>query len=269
VIVISRKRWGKKAEKTEKIVRDAILKSDVETGIDEYLAKSRSVTQYELASRFNIRMSVARSILRAREADGTLVPYVREGGFEAYTTPADLEKTQTDRPIMIADALEKVASSVPKTAVITEEMDAQLIAASADDGVGIVKPGRIARQRREVGEKKEKARPKLPEIVVEPLEAEPPAAPEPPAEPKEEKKPKKVTRKTPAKKAEPKKTVKKKAPAKEAKPKKVTKKEPAEKAKPKKSTEKKTAKKAEPKKTTKKAPAKKETAKKTTKKKAT
>ncbi|MHA2433679.1 MAG: hypothetical protein ACXADO_10665, partial [Candidatus Thorarchaeota archaeon] len=104
-MTISRKRWGKKAEKTEKIVRDAVLKSDVESGIDEYLAKSRSVTQYDLANRFNIRMSVARSILRAKEAEGTLIPYVREGGFEAYTTPGDLEKTEIERPIMIADAL--------------------------------------------------------------------------------------------------------------------------------------------------------------------
>ena len=142
-------------------------------------------------------MSVARSILRAKEADGTLVPYVREGGFEAYTTPADLEKTETERPIMIADALEKVASSVPKKAVITQEMDAQLVAASAVEGVGIVKPGRIARQRREVGVKKEKSRPKLPEVVVEPLEAEPPASGEPAAEPEKVKKPKRVTKKKP------------------------------------------------------------------------
>jgi DNA-binding protein HU-beta len=202
-------------------------------------------------------MSVARSILRAKEAEGTLVPYVREGGFEAYTNPADLEKTETERPIMIADALEEVASSVPKTAVITQEMDAQLVAASVDEGVGIVKPGRIARQRREVGAKKEKARPKLPEVVVEPLEGES-AAPEAPlVEPKVEKKPKRVTKKKPAEEAKPKKTVKKKAPAKEAKPEKVTKKKPAEKVKPEKGTKKKPAKKAEPKKTVKKkAPAK-------------
>ncbi len=210
-------------------------------------------------------MSVARNILRAKEAEGTLVPYVREGGFEAYTTPADLEKTQTERPIMIADALEKVASSVPKNAVITEEMDALLIAASADEGVGVMKPGRLARQRREVGAKKEKARPKLPEVVVEPLEVEPTAPLESPVEPKEEKKPKRVTKKKPAKEAEPKKTMKKKAPAKEDKPKKVTKK-PAEKAKPKKAAEKKPAKKAEPKKTVKKAAAKEEKSKKAEKK---
>ncbi|MFX0046455.1 MAG: hypothetical protein ACFE8Z_11450 [Candidatus Hermodarchaeota archaeon] len=268
MIAISRKRWGKRAEKTEKILRDAVLKSDVKSSIDEYLAKSRSVTQYELASRFNIRMSVARSILRTKEAEGILVPYVREGGFEAYTTPADLEKTETERPIMIADALEEVASSVPKTAVITEEMDAQLVAASAVEGVGVMKPGRIARQRREVGAKKEKARPKLPEVVVEPLEVEPPAPQEPTVEPKEEKKPKRVSKKKPAKEPKPKKTVKKKAAAKEEKPKRVTKRKPAEKAEPKKAAEKKPAKKAEPKKTVKKkAAAKEEKPKRVTKKK--
>ncbi|MFQ5832226.1 MAG: hypothetical protein ACE5H4_05970, partial [Candidatus Thorarchaeota archaeon] len=185
-----------------------MLKADVESGIDEYLAKARSVTQYELANRFNIRMSVARSILRAKEAEGILVPYVREGGFEVYTTPADLEKQETERPIMMADALEQVASSVPRTAVITKEMDAQLVAASSMEGIGVVKPGRLARQRREVGEKKERSKDRRPEVIVEPLEV-PEPAPVEPAEPKVAKKPKRVTKKKVEKK-KPKKVPKKK-----------------------------------------------------------
>ncbi|MHA2140483.1 MAG: hypothetical protein ACXADD_03200 [Candidatus Thorarchaeota archaeon] len=276
---MSRKKWGKTAAKTERIVRDAILKPDVESSIDEYLEKTRSVTQYDLANRFGVRISVARRILRQKESDGVLVPYIREGGLEVYTTPAELEKRESDAPIMISDALEQVASSVPKAAVITEEMDAELIAAS---GAGsVVKPSRLARKRREAGEKKEeKSKPRLPEVIVEPLAEEvTPATPDAEPEPK----PKKPAAKKPTKKkAEPKpkkpaakKPTKKKA---EPKPKKPAAKKPTKKKaepKPKKPAAKKTTKKAEPKpkktatkKTTKKAEPKpkKPAAKKTTKK---
>ncbi|MHA1939377.1 MAG: hypothetical protein ACXABV_10680 [Candidatus Thorarchaeota archaeon] len=285
---MSRKKWGKTAAKTERIVRDAILKPDVESSIDEYLEKTRSVTQYDIANRFGVRMSVARRILRQKEAAGVIVPYIREGGLEVYTTPNELERQETDAPIMIADALEEVASSVPKAAVITEDMDAELIAASSAGSV--VKPSRLARQRREVGEKKEKSKAKLPEVVVVPLVQETaaeevPVTPEPkpkpkpkaktPAKKKAEPKPKKPTKKkaepkakTPAKKkVEEKAKPKKKA---EPKAKKPTKKKAEEEAKPKKKTTKKaepkpkkTAKKAEEKAKPKKTTAKKTTTKKT------
>ncbi|MHA2069507.1 MAG: hypothetical protein ACXABY_34525 [Candidatus Thorarchaeota archaeon] len=276
---MSRKKWGKTAAKTERIIRDAVLKPDVESSINEYLEKTRSVTQFDLANRFGVRMSVARRILRQKESDGVLVPYIREGGLEVYTTPEELEKRESDTPIMIADALEEVASSVPKAKVITKEMDAELIAAS---GAGsVIKPSRLARQRREAGEKKEeKSKPKLPEVIVEPLAEE--ETPEPAAEPeskpkkttkkKAEPKPKKTTKKKADDAAKPKKTTKKKA---EPKPKKITKKKVEEEAKPKKAAAKKITKKAEAKpkkaitkKTTKKAEAKpkKTAAKKTTKK---
>ncbi len=265
----------------------------MESNIDEYLQKTRSVTQYDLANRFGVRMSVARRILRQKEADGVLVPYIREGGLEVYTTPAELEKRESETPTMIADALEEVASSVPKAAVITEEMDAELIAAS---GAGsVVKPSRLARKRREAGVKKEKAKAQLPEVIVEPLTPEPEAeeavvTPEP--KPEAKPKAKKPAKKKPEKEAKPKKKVTKKkvAAAKpkakkpvtkktakktEAKPKKTTKKKAEETAKPKakKTTTKKAKEEAKPKKKVtkkkieeakpKKAAAKKTTAKKT------
>jgi hypothetical protein len=219
----------------------------VESSIDEYLEKTRSVTQYDIANRFGVRMSVARRILRQKEADGIIVPYIREGGLEVYTTPNELERQETEAPIMLADALEEVASSVPKTTVITEDMDAELIAASSAGSV--VKPSRLTRQRREAGEKKEKSKAKLPEVVVEPLVPEPapepaPAAPEPKpkakkaAAKKAEPKAKKPTKKKAEEKAKPRKTTKKKA---EPKPKKTA----AKKAEPK--AKKPTKKKAEPK----------------------
>jgi hypothetical protein len=221
----------------------------VESSIDEYLEKTRSVTQYDLANRFGVRISVARRILRQKESDGVLVPYIREGGLEVYTTPAELEKRESDAPIMISDALEQVASSVPKAAVITEEMDAELIAAS---GAGsVVKPSRLARKRREAGEKKEeKSKPRLPEVIVEPLAEEvTPATPDAEPEPK----PKKPAAKKPTKKKaepKPKKPAAKKTTKKaEPKPKKTATKKTTKKAepKPKKPAAKKTTKKAEPK----------------------
>ncbi|MFX1369362.1 MAG: hypothetical protein ACFFAY_12260, partial [Promethearchaeota archaeon] len=248
-----------------------MLKPDVENDIEEYLQKARSVTSYELANKFGIRMSVARRLLRKKEAEGVLVPYVRDGGFEVYTSPAELKRKETERPIMIADALEMVSASVPKDSVITEEMDAALIAASRMDEV--IKPGRLARQRREAGVRKEQKKDRRPEVVVEPLMPEEQVEPEPAPEPKErpKKPPKKKAERTkkPAKKeAEPKKkTEPKKKPAgkkdttAEEKPKKkVTKKEAEPKAeKPKKKASKKAdAKEEKPKKTRKKTEAKEE-----------
>ena len=234
VITISRKRWGKSAAKTERIIRDAIVKPDVTSGIDEYLQKAKSVTSFDLANRFNIRMSIARKILKEKEVEGIVVPYIKEGGFVVYTTPTELEKREGGAPIMVADALEGIASSVRKKTVITEEMDNALVAAGAP---GAVKPGRLARQRREIGARKER-KDERPEVVIVPLE---PSAekPKPPPVEKEEKKaaPKK---KAPAKKKEEKKAApKKKAPAKKKEEKKAAPKKKAAEKKPAKKTTKK------------------------------
>ncbi|MHA1635231.1 MAG: hypothetical protein ACTSUZ_11815, partial [Candidatus Thorarchaeota archaeon] len=198
-------------------MRDAVPKPEVLSGIDEYLGKSRSVTCYDLANRFNIRMSVARKLLREKEAKGELVPYIREGGFIVYTTPSEMEKRESGAPIMTAAVFEKVASSVTAKPVITEEMDEALLAAGTP---GAVKPSKLARQRRERGDRKER-KDERPEVIVEPFEAKPEVIPASVV----------AEKKAPAKKeAKPKKTAeKKKAPAKkEAKPKKAaTKKTPA------------------------------------------
>jgi hypothetical protein len=245
------------------------------TGIDEYLGKARSVTCYDLANRFNIRMSVARKILREKEAKGDLIPYVRESGFVVYTTPAEIHKREGGVPIMISDALEEVASSVNAEPVITEEME---LALSAAGTLGAVKPSKLARKRREAGEKKER-KDTRPEVIVEPLEGAPLRSPDVVFEPpkaliekavmpkkiveKKEEKPKKVAPKKAAEKKEekPKKAAPKKATEKkEEKPKKAAPKKAAEKKeeKPKKAAPKKAAGKKEekPKKA---APKKKET----------
>ncbi|MHA2360210.1 MAG: eS25 family ribosomal protein, partial [Candidatus Thorarchaeota archaeon] len=208
VITISRKKWGKSAAKTERVVRDAILKPDTTSGIEEYLQKAKSVTSFDLANRFNIRISVARKILREKEAEGIIVPYIREGGFVVYTTPTELEKREGGAPIMVADALEEIASSIPKKTVITDDMDIALVAQGTP---GAVKPGRLARKRREVGAKKER-KDTRPEVIVEPLvapSAETPAVEEPKKKASAKKKaaPKKKApaKKKPEKKAAPKK----------------------------------------------------------------
>ncbi|MHA2213884.1 MAG: hypothetical protein ACW992_12050, partial [Candidatus Thorarchaeota archaeon] len=69
---MSRKRWGKSAAKTEKIIRDAVPKPETLSEIDEFLKKARSVTAYELARRFGVRMSVARKILKQKESEGVI-----------------------------------------------------------------------------------------------------------------------------------------------------------------------------------------------------
>ena len=268
VITISRKRWGKSAAKTERIIRDAIVKPDVTSGIDEYLQKAKSVTSFDLANRFNIRMSIARKILKEKEVEGIVVPYIKEGGFVVYTTPTELEKREGGAPIMVADALEGIASSVRKKTVITEEMDNALVAAGAP---GAVKPGRLARQRREIGARKER-KDERPEVVIVPLE---PSAEEPKPPPVEKEKKKAAPKKkAPVKKA----ALKKKAPTTQKEEKKAApkKKAPAKKKEEKKAAPKKKApakkkeeKKAAPKKKAvpKKKAAEKKPAKKTTKKK--
>ena len=221
------------------------------------MKKAKSVTSYDLAKRFNIRMSIARKILKDKETEGVIVPYIHESGFVVYTTPAEIEKRDGGKPIMIVNVLEEIASSVPKRPVISKEMD---IAPSAVSAVESAKPGKLARQRRALDDRKVKEKARQREIVVEPLtetaESLTAEAPKP-----EEKKPKKkvtkkkaeakpkkkVTKKkgeeTPKKnvtkkktEAKPKKKLNKKKP--EAKPKKKVTKKKAE-AKPKKKTPKK------------------------------
>ena len=210
-------------------------------------------------------MSVARKILREKEVEGVVVPYIREGGFVVYTTPSELEKREGGAPIMVADALEEIASSVPKQPVITDEMDTALAAASNPE---LVKPSKLARKRREAGVKKER-KDTRPEVIVEPLATTAPQ-PEPATEVKDkEPKKKAAPKKKPAKKAAPKKTTKKKTEEKAAPKKKPAKKEAEKKAAPKKTTKKKAGEKAAPKKKpAKKAVEKKAAPKKTTKKKA-
>jgi hypothetical protein len=249
------------------VIREAVVKPEAESGIEEYIKKGKSITCYDLANRFNIRMSVARKILREKELEGAVVPYIREGGFVVYTTPSELEKRERGAPIMVADALEEVASSVPKQPVITEEMDLALAAASSPEAV---KPSKLTRKRREAGEKKER-KDTRPEVIVEPLDIVPPQ-PKPELELEEEVKKKKAApkKKAPKKaeeKAAPKKKTTKKAEEKAA-PKKKTTKKAEEKAAPKKKAPKKAEEKAAPKKkTTKKAEEKAAPKKKTTKKK--
>ncbi|MCK4566516.1 MAG: hypothetical protein KAU48_04320, partial [Candidatus Thorarchaeota archaeon] len=174
-MTISRKKWGKSATKTEKIIRDAVPKPEVLKGIDDYLGKTRSVTCYDIANKFNIRMSVARKLLRDKEAKGDLVPYIREGGFVVYTTPIEMEKKDGGVPVMTSDVFKDIASSVSSKPVITEEMDEALHAASTP---GAVKPSKLARKRRELGERKER-KDERPQVVIEPLEDKKEEEPEP------------------------------------------------------------------------------------------
>lgn len=150
-------------------MREAVPKPETLQEVDDYLKKVRSTTVFDVANRFNIRMSVARSILAEREANGSLVPYVRDGGFVAYSTPAEMEKRQSGRAVLIADALEEVASSVTHESLMTDQVETALAAAAS---MAVVKPGKIARQRREFGERKEKTRDRRPEVLVQPLEGE-------------------------------------------------------------------------------------------------
>ncbi len=165
-------------------------------------------------------MSVARKLLRDKEAKGDLVPYIREGGFVVYTTPIEMEKKDGGVPVMTSDVFKDIASSVDSKPVITEEMDEALHAASTP---GAVKPSKLARKRRELGERKER-KDERPVVVVEPLEGEKKEDSEPELAVAAKKKPAK-------KEAKPKKEAAKKKPAKkEAKPKKeAAKKKPAKK----------------------------------------
>ena len=71
-------------------------------------------------------MSVARKLLRDKEAKGELVPYIREGGFVVYTTPLEMEKRDGGVPVMTSDVFKDIASSVTSKPVMTEEMEEAL-----------------------------------------------------------------------------------------------------------------------------------------------
>jgi len=172
-------------------------------------------------------MSVARKLLRDKEAKGELVPYIREGGFVVYTTPIEMEKRDGGVPVMTSDVFKDIASSVTSKPVLTAEMEEALHAAGTP---GAVKPSKLARKRRELGERKER-KDERPQVIIEPLEGqkeedsepEPVAAKKKPA--KKEAKPKKeAAKKKPAKKeAKPKKEAAKKKPTKKGTEKKETK----------------------------------------------
>ncbi len=219
---MSKKKWGKSAARREKIIRDAIPKPETLEEIDKYITKARTVTVYDIAHRFGIRLSTARKLLREREAQGTIVPFIRESGFVVYTTPDELEKRGV-RPIVISDILEEVATYTPSESIITEEMEAELALAAAE-AIRAVKPSKITRRRREAGVKRERAKDRRPEVVIEPLEGEETKAEEKPK--KKTTKKKKTEEKTeekPKKKPKKKTTKKKKAEEEtEEKPKKKT-----------------------------------------------
>jgi ribosomal protein S25 len=212
---MSKKKWGKSTVKTERIIRDAVPKQETLDEIDGFLSNATSVTAFDLARRFNIRMSIAKDILSKKQEAGELVPYLKEAGFAVYTRPEELEKRETERPIMVSEVLEEVASSVPEQPVIDDEMDLALAAAG-----GAVKPSKIARKRREAGKKKERERDRRPEVVVEPLEEEPEATPpvEPRPEPKKEKPKKEKPKKEEVPKKKPKPEKKEPKPKKKAEP---------------------------------------------------
>ncbi|TFG12491.1 hypothetical protein EU537_09410, partial [Candidatus Thorarchaeota archaeon] len=143
VMTISRKKWGKSAVKTDRVIRDAVPKDEVLEEINDYLKNAKSVTRFDLANKFGIRASVAKKILKEHEEEGSLIPYIRESGFVVYTTPEEMEKRERGVPIMTQDVLEEVAASTPKESVIDDEMEAALAAASS---VGPVKPSKLARK---------------------------------------------------------------------------------------------------------------------------
>ncbi|MHA1772393.1 MAG: eS25 family ribosomal protein [Candidatus Thorarchaeota archaeon] len=214
---MSKKKWGKTATRHEKIVREAIPKPETLEEIDNYITKARSITVYDIAHRFGIRLSTARKLLREKEAQGIIVPYIRESGFVVYTTPSELENKDS-KPIVISDVLEEVAAYTPSETFLTDEMEAELALAAAE-AIRAVKPSKMMRRRRAAGAKKERAKDRRPEVIIEPLEEK-----ETPIEKAEEKPKKKTTKKkTEAEEKPKKKTTKKKTEAEaEEKPKKKT-----------------------------------------------
>ena len=97
-------------------------------------------------------MSVARKLLKEKEQDGTVVAYIRESGFVVYSTPSEMEKRDIGGAAVVTAAIEEISTTIPKDAVIDDDMEAALAAASSAGTV--VKPSKLARKRRDAGEKK-------------------------------------------------------------------------------------------------------------------
>jgi len=178
-LTISKKKWGRSTAKKERVVRDAIPKDDTASDIKSYVLNAKSVTPYDLASKFNIRMSVAKKMLREYANDGEIVPFIHEGGVSVYTTPETMEKHGQER----SQQIEVVASTIKNIPLMTDEMESAIDTASEDVPV---KPGRAARKKREEREKKAKKKPK-PEPTEE-LEEKPKKKPEKKAKPKKKEK---------------------------------------------------------------------------------
>jgi len=178
-LTISKKKWGRSTAKKERVVRDAIPKDDTASDIKSYVLNAKSVTPYDLASKFNIRMSVAKKMLREYADDGEIVPFIHEGGVSVYTTPETMEKHGQEQ----SQQIEVVASTIKNTPLMTDDMESAIDTASEDVPV---KPGRAARKKREEREKKAKRKPK-PEPTEE-VEEKPKKKPEKKAKPKKKEK---------------------------------------------------------------------------------
>lgn len=181
MLTISKKKWGRSTAKKERVVRDAIPKDDTASDIKSYVLNAKSVTPYDLASKFNIRMSVAKKMLKEYADDGEIVPFIHEGGVSVYTTPEEMEK-QGQEP---SPQIEVVASTIKNVPLMNDEMESAIDVAAEDVPV---KPGRAARKKREEREKKAKKKPKPKPEAVEEVEEEPKKKPEKKAKPKKKEK---------------------------------------------------------------------------------
>ncbi len=182
MFTISKKKWGRSKKKKERVVRDAIPKDDTVSDIKSYVLNAKSVTPYDLASKFNIRMSVAKKMLREYADADDIVPLIRDSGVSVYTTPEQMEKHNEGKP----EQIEVVASTITNIPLMTEKMESAIDAAS--EGAP-VKPGRVARQKREAREKKAKKKKAKPEPeAVQEVEEEPKKKPEKKPKPKKKKK---------------------------------------------------------------------------------
>lgn len=81
-----------KAKPREKIVRDIIVDKKTLTNLEKTLRRTKVISAAELARQFNLRISIAKKILRDYERKGILQPLVKCKRSYVYVSVSSRKK---------------------------------------------------------------------------------------------------------------------------------------------------------------------------------
>ncbi len=113
----AKKKWGASQKARERIIRDAIVEPETMSEINKYLEKAKIVTLSDVATRFNVRISIVKKIISQLEREGKLVPIVSSNLIKAYTKPDLVPEGVADK----LERLKKAEEAIKPTGITPKE----------------------------------------------------------------------------------------------------------------------------------------------------